>query len=152
MIHFSLKTKSSRNTRKSRFVNIVTCSYKCVKPLGWLTMFYEKSHFVRNLLHKNDIKNCHHFPIAVANTNHLRCVNYLNKYRNNMLTNWFCIEIDVNASGNRIGDDQQRRGQIVGPRVRMNTAFKISVAGQYSTANQVVLECSIRYGEKKNLS
>lgn len=59
-----------------------------------------------------------------------------------MLTNRFRLEIDVDASCDRIGDDQQRRGQIVGPRVRMNTAFEISVAGQYSAANQVVLECS----------
>ena len=48
-------------------------------------------------------------------------------------------EVDVERAGQRIGDHQRRRGEIVGPHVRVHAAFEIAVARQHRGGDQIVL-------------
>ena len=48
-------------------------------------------------------------------------------------------QVDLHRAGERIGDDQRRRGEIVGPHVRIDAALEIAVAGEHRGGDQIVL-------------
>ena len=48
-------------------------------------------------------------------------------------------EIDLHRAGERVGDDQRRRGEIVGAHVGVDAAFEVAVAGQHRGGDQIVL-------------
>ena len=48
-------------------------------------------------------------------------------------------EVDMHRAGERIGDDQRRRGEIVGAHVRVDAAFEVAVARQHRGGDQIVL-------------
>mmetsp|Transcript_414 Transcript_414/g.472 ORF Transcript_414/g.472 Transcript_414/m.472 type:complete len:317 (-) Transcript_414:86-1036(-) len=54
-----------------------------------------------------------------------------------VVTQGLGFEIDVNSSSQGVGDNQRRRGQVVGPGERMNSTFEVSVSGQNSGRNQI---------------
>ena len=54
------------------------------------------------------------------------------------LAQWLGLEILLHRAGNGIGHHQRRRGQEVGPQVRMDACFEVSVAGEHGRADQVV--------------
>ena len=47
------------------------------------------------------------------------------------------IKVHVHPARERIGDDKGRRGEIVGPHLRMNAALEVSVAGKHRTGHEV---------------
>ena len=48
-------------------------------------------------------------------------------------------EIDLHRARERIGDDQRRRGEIVGAHVRIDAALEVAVARQHRGGDQIVL-------------
>ena len=48
-------------------------------------------------------------------------------------------QVGIHRAGERIGDHQRRRGQIVGAHVRIDAAFEVAVAGQHRRRDQVVV-------------
>ena len=48
-------------------------------------------------------------------------------------------EIDVQRAGQRIGDDERRRGEIVGAHIGIDAAFEIAVAGEHRGGDEIVL-------------
>ena len=46
-------------------------------------------------------------------------------------------EVDVHASGQRIGDDERRRGEVVGAHLRMDAPFEVAVTGKHRRDDQV---------------
>ena len=50
---------------------------------------------------------------------------------------YVCCKIDVQRTGQRIGHDEWRRGQIVGAHIRGNAPFEVAVAGQNGCRDQV---------------
>ena len=47
-------------------------------------------------------------------------------------------EVDVHRAGQRIGDDQRRRGEIVGADVGIDAAFEIAIAGEHGGRDQIM--------------
>ena len=47
------------------------------------------------------------------------------------------VEIDVDAAGERIRDDQRRRREVVRPHLGMNAALEVAVAGQHGRDDQL---------------
>ena len=54
-------------------------------------------------------------------------------------TKWFFLEIDEDSASNGVGYAERRRGEIVGPRVRIDTTLKVPVSTEYPHGNQVSL-------------
>ena len=48
-------------------------------------------------------------------------------------------DVDVHRAGDRIGDHQRRRSEIVRAHVRVDAAFEVAVAGQHRGGDQIVL-------------
>ena len=48
-------------------------------------------------------------------------------------------QIDLHRAGERVGDDQRRRGEIIGAHVRIDAALEIAVARQHRRGDEVVL-------------
>ncbi len=48
-------------------------------------------------------------------------------------------DVDVHRAGDRVGDDQRRRGEIVRAHVGVDAAFEVAVAGQHRGGDQIVL-------------
>ena len=48
-------------------------------------------------------------------------------------------DVDVERAGERIGDDQRRRGEVVGPHVGVHAAFEIAVARQHRGGDEIVV-------------
>ena len=48
-------------------------------------------------------------------------------------------DVDLHRTGNRVGDDERRRRQVVGAHVGVDAAFEVAIAGQHRGRHQVVL-------------
>ena len=48
-------------------------------------------------------------------------------------------EIDIHRAGDRVGDHQRRRGEIVGAHVGVDAAFEVAVAREHRRRHQIVL-------------
>jgi hypothetical protein len=47
------------------------------------------------------------------------------------------LKVNVDSSGNGVGDDKRRAGQVVGTDMRVNTTLKVSVTRQNTSDNQI---------------
>ena len=58
------------------------------------------------------------------------------------------VEVDVHPPGECIGDDQRRRGEVVGPDLGVDAALEVAVAGEHGADDQVALRiaCEIVSG------
>ena len=56
-----------------------------------------------------------------------------------VIANGLCLEVNVDVASKGVGDDKRRRGQVVGPRVGANTTFEVTVAGENSSSDEIVL-------------
>ena len=48
------------------------------------------------------------------------------------------VEVDVDAAGEGVGDDQRRRGEIVGLDLRVDAALEVAVAAEHGGDDEVV--------------
>ena len=48
-------------------------------------------------------------------------------------------EVDLQRAGERVGDDQRRRGEIVGAHVRIDAALEIAVAREHRRGDEIAL-------------
>ena len=48
------------------------------------------------------------------------------------------LQVDVHRAGQGVGDDQRRRGQVVGPHLGVDPALEVAVAGEDGDGDQVV--------------
>ena len=55
-----------------------------------------------------------------------------------ILAEWLGLKIEVHGTGERVGNDQRRRCQIVHLDIRADAAFEVTVARQYGSDGQVV--------------
>ena len=53
-------------------------------------------------------------------------------------------EVDGHRAGERIGDDERRRGEIVGAHVRVDAALEVAVAGEHRAGDEVVVVDRLR--------
>ena len=56
-----------------------------------------------------------------------------------VLAECLLLEVEVYRSSQGIGNDKRRGGKIVGTGVRVNTTFEVTVAGEDSGSDQVVV-------------
>ena len=48
-------------------------------------------------------------------------------------------DVDLHRAGDRVGDDQRRRGQIIGAHVGIDAAFEVAIAGKHRGRDEIVL-------------
>ncbi len=49
------------------------------------------------------------------------------------------VEVVVDAAGERVGDDQRRRHEVVGAHVGVDAAFEVAIAAEHGDGDQAVL-------------
>ena len=54
-------------------------------------------------------------------------------------------KVDVERTGQRIGDNQRRRGQIIGAHIGVHAALEVAVAGEHSGSHQIIVPDRLRH-------
>lgn len=124
-----------------RFLIFSIHQYDPLQQLGWskILKFNSERRAVQS-------EQCYKINLSVA---HLSVLTNNKNIFECIITDGFSFEVDIDASGYGVRYNQQWRSQIVGPSIRMDAAFKISVARQYTATNQIVLRSQRATMKKK---
>jgi hypothetical protein len=60
------------------------------------------------------------------------------------------LEVDINSTGDSVGDNKWGRCEVVGTGVWRDTTLEVSVSGKYSSCDKITLINSFRYLSRKS--
>ena len=58
---------------------------------------------------------------------------------------WLLVHVEIDAAGERIGDDQRRRHKVIRAHLGIDAAFKVAIAAEHRSDDEVFVDNDVGY-------